>query len=230
MKTAGIIGGIGPESTVEYYRLFIALYRQRVKDGSYPPIVINSIDMKRMLDLIGRGELKALTAMLSDEIKKLADAGAQLGALASNTPHAVFDELSKASPIPLVSIVDAACGRAKELGLKRLGLLGTRFTMQGKFYTDVFSADGMDLVIPTPAEQDYVHEKYMGELVMGAVLPETRKRFLNIVDGMKNRDGIRGLILGGTELPPLLRDSDLGIPVLDTTCLHVERILELCLS
>ncbi|MEW5869831.1 MAG: aspartate/glutamate racemase family protein [Chloroflexota bacterium] len=131
MKTVGIVGGIGPESTIEYYRQIIALYRQQRRDGSYPRILINSIDMKKMLDLIGAGNLAGVTGYLLEEIQKLARAGADFGALASNTPHLVFDELRRLSPIPLISIVEAACQKAAGLGLRRVGLYGTRFTMQG---------------------------------------------------------------------------------------------------
>src|SRR4030042_2040399 len=102
MKTVGIIGGIGPESTIEYYRLIIASYRQQKRDGSYPPLLINSIDMKKMLDLIGINELKAVTGYLLEEVRKLAQAGADFGALASNTLHLVFDALIRHSPLPLI--------------------------------------------------------------------------------------------------------------------------------
>ena len=121
MKTAGIIGGIGPESTVEYYRLIIQLYRQQEPDGSYPQIIINSIDMKKMLDLIGTNKLADVTAYLLEEIGKLAQAGADFGLLASNTPHVVFDALLSQSTIPLISIVEVTCQAAKEQGLKRVG-------------------------------------------------------------------------------------------------------------
>jgi len=143
MKTLGIIGGIGPESTIEYYRQIIAAYRQRKQDGSYPQIIINSIDMKKMLDLIEANELARLTDYLLGEVQKLAKAGADLGLLASNSPHIVFDELSRQSPIPLLSIVEAACEATKKLGLKRAGLLGTRFSMQGQYYPDVFPGRGL---------------------------------------------------------------------------------------
>jgi aspartate racemase len=226
MKTAGIIGGIGPESTIEYYRQIIASYRQRQRDGSYPSLLINSIDMKKMLDLIGANELAAVTQYLLGEVQKLAQAGADFGALASNTPHLIFDALNHQSPIPLISIVETACDAAKALGLRRIGLFGTRFTMQGRFYADVFSRKGITLVTPSPGEQTYIHDKYMGELVNGVVLPETRERLLAIVARLKDEEGIGGLILGGTELPSILSgDMGQGIPFLDTTRIHVERIV-----
>jgi len=231
MKTVGIIGGIGPESTVEYYRLIIASYREQKQDGSYPSILINSIDLKKMLDLIGANELAKVTEYLVDEVQRLARAGADFGLLASNTPHIVFDEIRRQSPIPLVSIVEATCEAAQALGLKRVGLFGTRFTMQGRFYPDVFSKEGITLAVPEQDEQEYIHDKYMSELVNGIILPETRERLLMIVDRLKERQGIQGLILGGTELPLILRDVlDRGIPFLDTTKIHVKRIVAQLLS
>ena len=226
MKLIGIIGGIGPESTTEYYRLLIAAYREHQTDGSYPSIIINSIDLTRLLVLARANELEALTDFLAGEIERLARAGASLGALASNTPHLVFDELRRRSPIPLISIVEATAAAVQALGLKKIGLFGTSFTMKGSFYPDVFSRAGLTIVAPTEAEQAYIHEKYMTDLVNGIILPETRERLLGIVDQMKARDGIAGLILGGTELPLILRDAEhKGIPFLDTTKIHVESIV-----
>jgi aspartate racemase len=164
MKTVGIIGGIGPESTVEYYRLITAAYREQKRDGSYPSILINSIDLKKMLDLIGANELVEVTEYLVGEVQKLARAGADFGLLASNTPHIVFDDIRRQSPIPLVSIVEAACEAAHALGLKRVGLFGTRFTMQGRFYPDVFSQKGITVAVPEPDEQAYIHDKYLSEV------------------------------------------------------------------
>jgi len=224
MKTVGIIGGIAPESTIEYYRLIIASYREKTRDGSYPPIIINSIDMKRMLDLIAAQDFAAVTKYLLGEVKNLAKAGADFGLLASNTPHIVFEDIARQSPIPLVSIVNAACETAKVSGLRKVGLFGTRFTMQGQFYPEVFSKQGIAIIIPSSEDQAYIHDKYMSELVNGIFLPETRERLLAIVDRLKEKDAIQGLILGGTELPLILRDvTDRGIPFLDTTRIHVER-------
>jgi aspartate racemase len=231
MKTLGIVGGIGPESTIEYYRQIIATYRQRKQDGSYPQIIISSIDMKKMLDFIEGNELVRLTEYLLGEVQKLAKAGADFGLLASNSPHIVFDELSRESPIPLLSIVEAACVATKKLELKRVGLLGTRFTVQGRFYPDVFSRAGITLITPGVEEQVYIHDKYMNELVNGVIIPETRERLLAIVERLKAQEGIEGLILGGTELPLILREESYkGLPFLDTTKIHVERAVAQMLS
>jgi len=157
----------------------------------------------------------------------LARAGADFGALASNTPHIVFDQIRKLSPIPLISIVESARDAVQALGIRHVGLFGTRFTMQGRFYSEVFSRAGINLIVPDEAEQNYIHEKYMGELLNNIFLPETREGLLAIVDRMKNRDGIEAGILGGTELPLILRDPEHnGIPFLDTTKIHVERIVD----
>ncbi|MCA1567925.1 MAG: amino acid racemase [Acidobacteria bacterium] len=237
MKTVGIIGGIGPESTIEYYRLMIASYREQTSDGSYPPIIINSIDMKKMLDLIAANELSEVTEYLLGEVRRLALSGAGVGLLAANTPHVVFDEIQLRSPIPLLSIVEATCAEAKALGLKRLGLFGTRFTMRGHFYRDVFSREGLALVVPDETEQAYIHDRYMNELVKGVFLPETRERLLAIAVRLKEQDDIDGLILGGTELPLILRGDPLlpddlieGLPFLDTTRIHVKTVVARLLS
>ena len=222
MKRLGIIGGLGPESTVDYYRLIIAAYREQKPDGSYPPIIINSIDLNKARDLVTANALADLTEYLVAEVQRLARAGADFGLLAASTPHIVFDDVRRQSPIPLLSIVEATCEAAKALGVKRLALLGTRFTMQGRFFPDVFERAGITLAVPTEDEQAYIHEKYMGELVNGIFLSETRQGLLEIVERLKRQEGIEGVILGGTELPLILRDAAFReIAVLDTTQIHV---------
>jgi aspartate racemase len=231
MKTLGIIGGVGPESTIDYYRSIIALYRQRKTDGSYPQFIINSIDLKKELDLIIANDLVGTTRFLLDEIQKLARAGVDFALIASNTPHIVFDDLQRQSPIPLISIVEATCKTAKAMKLKRIGLIGARFTMQGNFYPKVFTGEGIELVVPEPDDQAYVHDKYMNELVNGVFLPATRERLLAIVDRLQEKANIEGLILGGTELPLILRDeSHNGIPFLNTAKIHVEAAVAEILS
>lgn len=231
MKTVGIIGGIAPESTIAYYRAIISSYRAQQPDGSYPAILLNSIDLKKVLDLVGANERDRLVAYLVMELHKLACAGADFAVLASNTPHLVFDELQHHSPLPLLSIVEAACAAAQRLGLQKVGLFGTRFTMQGGFYQDVFGRAGIAVALPEPSEQDYIHEKYLGELVHAVLLPETRAALLAIVERMRAQQGIEGLVLGGTELPLTLTEAaHEGLPFLDTTSIHVERIVAQMLS
>jgi aspartate racemase len=233
MKTVGIIGGIGPESTIEYYRLIIAAYQEQKPDGSYPAIIINSIDLKKVVDLITANKLTEVTAYLADEVQKLAEAGADFGLLAANTPHIVFDDVRRRSSIPLLSIVQATCEAARDLGLKRLGLFGTRFTARAGFYQEALAREGMTLVLPDKDEQDYIHEKYMDELIKGIFLSETREGLLAIVERLKNDESIEALILGGTELPLILREAEekrAGIPFLDTTRIHVRSAVAQLLS
>lgn len=232
MKTLGLIGGIGPESTIEYYRLIIASYREQNPHRAYPAIIVNSINLQQYLDWINANELAQFADGLTKEIEVLVRAGADFGALASNTPHIVFDELQRRSSLPLISIVEATCERVQQFGLKKIGLFGTRFTMQGRFYTEVFSRNGIQLVTPNEAEQAFIHEKYMGELLNDIFLPETREQMLRIADELHQRDGIEGIILGGTELPLLLSPDTFtdgqrhGIRFFDTTRIHVDRLVQ----
>ena len=230
MKTLGLIGGTGPESTIEYYRLLTAKYREQA-DGASPPLIINSINLKQMIELMGANDLGKVADLLVEAIDKLHKAGADFAALTANTPHIVFDELQERSPLPLISIVEAAGERAKELGLKTVALFGTRYTMQAPFYPAVFSRAGIELFTPNDQEQDYIHEKYFGELLKDVFLPETAAGLLAIADDMKARHGIEGLILGGTELPLVVRvEEHNGIRMLDTTRIHVDRLIREMLS
>lgn len=226
MKTIGIIGGIGPETTIAYYQQIVAAHRERIKNGSYPSIVINSIDAKRLIGPIMAGRHDEVVEVLLTEIARLERAGASFVAIAANTPHIVFDALEAQSPLPLVSIVEATADAAHERGISNPGLLGTRPTMEATFYADVFAKMGMTIVTPNQAEREYVHEKYMGELFHNVIKPETRDRLVSIISTLKDRDGIDGIILGGTELSLILTEPDYaGIPVLDTTQIHVDRIV-----
>src|SRR6266403_4076988 len=150
MRTLGIIGGLGPESTIDYYGRIIALYRERTADGSYPQFIINSINMKKGLDFMDANNLAGMAEYLLEEIGRLAQAGATFGLISANTPHIVFDEVASKSPIPLISIVEATCAAAKARKLKRLALFGTRFTMQGEFFAKPFARENIEIIRPDP--------------------------------------------------------------------------------
>jgi len=231
MNTLGIIGGLGPESTIDYYQKIIALYRERTGDGSYPEFIIASVNLRKGLDFMDANDLAGMADYLLEGIGKLARAGADFGLISANTPHIVFDEVASKSPILLISIVEATCAAAKARNLKRLALFGTRYTMQGSFYQKVFSREGIDLLVPDPTDQDYIHNKYFSELVPGEFLPQTRAGLLAIIDRMKAKSDIDGVILAGTELPLILRNPDHnGIPILNTTKIHVEAAVAEMLS
>jgi aspartate racemase len=183
--------------------------------------------MNRLRKAFEAGDLGAIVDYVLPELHRLHRAGADFGLLAANTPHLVFDDLQRQSPIPLISIVAVTCEAAKARGLKRVALFGTRFTMTAPLYPGVFSKEEIDVVVPEPADQDFIHDKYMNELVNGIFLPETRAGLRAIVDRMAEQAGIDGVILGGTELPLILREpSHNGIPFLNTTAIHCEAAVE----
>ena len=231
VKVIGLIGGIAPPSTIEYYLKLIAGFQDKGRTRHFPSILINSIDMTRMLELVAVEQYDALVDYLSSEIQKLKQGGAEVGALASNTPHIVFDRLKERSSLPLVSIVEAAAVYACKQQCRKLGLFGTKSTMQSRFYQDVFSRQGIQVVTPPSESQDYIHEKYMNELVNGIFLEETKKNMLEIANRMRDENGIEGLVLGGTELPFILKDSDFqNFEVLNTTEIHVRSILDYAMN
>jgi aspartate racemase len=231
MKTLGIIGGLGPESTLDYYQRIVALYRDRTRDGHYPELIVVSVDLRKGLHLMDANDQSGMADFLLEAIGKLARAGAAFGIISANTPHIVFDQVAPRSSIPLISIVEATCAAAKAQDLKRPALFGTRYTMQADFYPEVFKREGIELHVPDSQDQDYIHEKYFSELVPGKFLPETRAALLAIIDRMKAANDIDGVILAGTELPLILRDPERnGIPLLDTTKIHVEAAVAQMLS
>jgi len=224
MKTLGIVGGIGPESTIEYYRFILDGYRQRAADGRAPHIIIDSIDVNRAIAMLDANDLAGVAVYLGEAVERLQRAGAQVALMAANTAHIVFDQVRRHSAIPLISIVEAAAGHAVRLGLKRLALLGTGFTMRARFYPDVFTRVGLEVVVPNDAEKAFIHDKYINELLKNQFLPDTREGLLGIVGRMRSDDRIEAVVLAGTELPLLLRGAEpAGLPFLDTTLIHVER-------
>ena len=223
MKSLGIVGGIGPESTIEYYRFILDGYRARVSDNSAPHIIIDSIDVNRGIAMLDANDLAALADYVSESVERLTRAGAEIALIAANTPHIVFEEVQRRSTIPMISLVQATCERASAPGFKKLALLGTGFTMRGKFYPEVFARAGIELVTPNDEEKEFIHRAYIGELLKNVFLPETRDRIITIINRMRAEDAIEAVILAGTELPLLLRGAEPeGLPFLDTTLIHVD--------
>ncbi len=228
MKKCGIIGGIGPEATVEYYRGIVDGYRERITDGSYPEIIIHSVNMIRMIGFIQAGDHSSLIKYLASAVNSLKNAGADFAVLSSNTPHIVFDELEKAVALPMISIVREAMKEAENNGLKRCGLLGTAFTMKNDFYRRVFAEKGISVSIPDQESLEVIHSIIFNELVFGKITDESRMKFLDIIDQMKRDEHIDSLILGCTEIPLILKDKEsnsAGIPFLNTTGIHVKSIV-----
>ena len=224
MSSVGIVGGLGPESTIDYYRRILEAWR-RHDPATSPSIVIDSLDVGRALHLVAT-DRAALIDYLLASLRRLAGAGVRFAAMTANTPHLVFDELAALSPVPLVSIVETCAEEAGRRGLARLALLGTRFTMDAPFYAEVFGRRGITVVPPGDADRAWVHDRYVGELLRGEFREATRQEFLALLGRLRDESAVDGVILGGTELPLLLREPVLaGLPALDTTALHVDAIV-----
>ncbi|HYK95629.1 MAG TPA: amino acid racemase [Candidatus Dormibacteraeota bacterium] len=226
MRTLGIVGGTGPDSTAEYYRTIVEISRARAA-GGYPRILItsvSSVEGTRVIELVSADRRRELVARLLAELRTLEAAGAEIGLLASNTLHVVFDELQTVSPIPLVSIVEAAAEAAT--GSVRLGLFATTFTIRADLYRPVFARRGIEVVAPSAMDQELIHRAYFEELTAGMFLPVTRDRLLDIADRMVAAHDLDGIILGGTELPLLLpEESRTGLRFLDTSRIHAEAVV-----
>ena len=225
MARAGLVGGLGPESTVDYYRRILEEWQQH-QPTSAPLLVIDSLDVQRAIGLVG-ADRNGLVEYLSASIDRLARAGADFVAMTANTPHIVFDELAARSAVPLLSIVEVCAAAADRLGLRRPLLLGTRFTMEAPFYPDVFRRRGITVVVPDADDRGWIHDRYIGELLKGEFRDETRDGVVSRIRRLRTTAQIDAVILGGTELPLLLRAGTIeGVPALDTTALHVSSIVK----
>ena len=238
MKTLGIVGGIGPESTIEYYRFILDGCRARrpempsgeqLRTGGQcvPHIIIDSIDVNRGLAMLDANDLAALADYVLESVERLTRAGAEIALIAANTPHIVFEDVERRAAVPMISLVQATCERAAARGFRKLALLGTGFTMRGRFYPEVFERAGISLVTPDDEEKEFIHRAYIGELLKNKFLPETRERILSIIKRMREEEAIQAVILAGTELPLLLRGAEPeDLPFLDTTLIHVDAAVE----
>ena len=231
MQKIGLIGGLGPESTVDYYNRLINVFKGKVAHLYYPEIFIYSIRMAEFLKLMEQKEYDKVVELLSEKIAALEKAGANFAAITANTPHLLFDRLNATSPIPLISIVETCCNKAKQMGLKKLGLFGTGFTMNNDFYQKTFRKEGLEVVVPDEKDRDIINEKLFSEIELGIFKEETKMLLINIAEKMMNKHHIDSLILGCTEFPLILTEpSYLGIPFLNTTQIHVDAIAERCLK
>jgi aspartate racemase len=230
-RILGVVGGIAPISTVAYYEELIAQFQRAHPTRAYPQIVINSINLRGMLDPIIAGDYDAAAAFLTREVVRLADAGVELALFASNTPHLVFDKITAECPIPLISIVRTACAEARRRGLKRLCLLGNRFVMAAQIYQQEAAALGITIVVPSASDREEVDGIYMGDLIYGRFTDSNRERMLRVIDRVAAAHPIDGIILGGTELPLLLTMPTYGgIQLLDTMKIHVAAAVEQMLT
>lgn len=230
MKTIGIIGGLGPESTVDYYKGIIKTFQDTYTDHAYPEIVVYSADVNKLLELVEAEEWEKLVDWLVARVQSVHSAGADFAVIGANTAHIVFDEVEIRSPIPMLSIISETCRCAESLGLKRPGLLGTRFTMKSDFFQKPFYKKGITVVAPDEGDQKYIHDKLMTEIELGIIKDSTREGLLDIVKKMIEQESIDSVILGCTELPLILDRDEFGISFLNTTLIHVKSIVEYCIN
>ncbi|SDW64477.1 aspartate racemase [Marinococcus luteus] len=227
MKQIGIIGGLGPESTVEYYQSIIKKYQgKKASLQVLPELYINSINMYNIFTYISEERMDDLIEYLGNAARKLELLDVDGVIIAANTPHLVFGEVQKQVEVPMLSIVDAAVEAAENQGAQNIGLLGTKFTMEQEFFKKPFEENGKNIYVPEESTQQYLHEKIVSELENGIVNPETKKEFERITGEMIENYKLDTVILGCTELPMILSEEDFSIPFLDTMQVHVDKVVD----
>ncbi|OCA97235.1 aspartate/glutamate racemase family protein [Clostridium beijerinckii] len=225
MKKVGIVGGMGPESTIEYYNKIVYGYQEKHSKDYFPNMVIESINIFEMLELCKTKDFDALTELLLKAIKNVAASGADFAALAANTPHIVFEALKEKSPIPLISIVEETYKKVEKDKLKVVGLLGTSVTMDADFFKKPFRDNGIKIVVPEEIIRNFINDKITNELEYGIIKDSTKQKIIKIIKELKEREKVEGIILGCTELPFLLKDVEFSLNVYDTMEIHVNSIL-----
>lgn len=225
MKKLGLIGGMGPQSTMPYYMGIVYGVQEKTSKDFFPNLTIESLNVFEILKMIGDGRLEELTDHFVNALENLKKAGADFAALTANTAHIVFDQLEKRSPLPLVSIIDSTCDEALKRGYSRIGLLGTRFTMEQEFYRKPFIENGIEIIIPDNKEREFINDRISSELEFGTVNAETQREFINIIKRMRDNYRIDAIVLGCTELPLILDDKNSPVPTLDTVKIHTEDLI-----
>lgn len=224
-KKIGILGGMSPESTAEYYQYITHAYLQRFGDHGYPEIIIYSVTFQPYVDWPKAGRWDLVAKGLGEAARHLQDAGADFIIIATNTMHMVVDEIRSQIDIPVLSLLDVVADAIQAKGMRTVGLLGTAFTMGNRFYHNTLEPRGIKVITPDDEDQKYINRVIYDELVNGKILPESRKGYLNIIDKL-NKLGAQGMILGCTEIPLLIKQTDTQLPLFDTTLLHAEAALK----
>lgn len=233
MRTIGLVGGMTPESTLAYYQLLIRGARERLRDPDplrNPVVVVYSLDLAVVARLQRAGRTDEVAAHLAGVCETLRRAGAEVGAMTANTPHVYLQAIRDRTGLDLVSIVDATLAAASKRGLRRPLLLGTRTTVESPMYPERFAAEGLETVIPDEDGKEMLDRAIYGELAVGEARPGTRSALLDLCRGAVEARGADGVLLACTELPLVLSDGDLEVPVIDTARVHVDAILDRALT
>ena len=226
MKKIALVGGLGPEGTLEYYRGIISGFKADYNELGYPEMGIESLNLKAILSIADAGNWGEISQIIALKFEALRLAGAEFGAIAANSPHKVFESIQAATSLPLIGIVTATCDAVRERGLGKVGLLGTEFTMQSDFYFEEFAKADIELVVPELHEQKYIHEALFSEIEHGVVKPETKQGFIEIVERLVRDNGIQGIISACTEFPLVINSTDFSIDFFDTAAIHVASIVD----
>jgi aspartate racemase len=223
-KRIGILGGMSPESTVAYYEYITRTYTERYGDYGYPEILIYSVSFQPYVDWPNQDRWDLVARGLTEAGRKLVAAGAEVILIATNTMHHVFEEVQAGIGVPMLSLLDATAEAILARGLQTVGLLGTRFTMEKSFYQDALAPRGIAVLVPEAEDRAVVNRVIYEELVAGQIRDASRASFVAIIRRLVER-GAEGVILGCTEIPLLVSEADVQIPLLDTTTIHAEAAL-----
>lgn len=227
MKKLGLIGGTGPESTLVYYKEINRLTNQAAGGKDFPEIAVESVNLFKALELVSEKRYDELEAYLLKAAQNLQDGGAQIIALTAGTMHIVYDRLKTKIKAPLISIPQAAAEYAANCGYKKLGLLGTIFTMENDFLTKAFTDRGIEVFVPEPNARTEINRIIGSELEYGIVKEDSRQKLAGEIKKLKDEKGIEGIILGCTELPLALNDQNTPVKCLDIMAIHIEKLVQL---
>ena len=229
MKTIGLLGGMSWESTQTYYRLLNEGVKTRLGGLHSAKIVLYSVDFADIEALQHKGDWGATARILSDAALSLEKAGVDFLVIGTNTMHKVAPEIEQVLRIPLLHIADATAKVLARDGISRVGLLGTRFTMEQAFYRESLENAGIDVVIPDEPQRHLIHRVIYEELCLGQIVADSRRAYLEVVDSLAER-GAEAVILGCTEIGLLIRQADTPVPLYDTTGIHAAQAVELALA
>lgn len=225
MKTIGLLGGMSWESTQTYYRLINEGVKARLGGLHSATLVLYSVDFAEIEALQHAGDWAATARILSDAALSVQNAGADFLVIGTNTMHKVAPEIEQAIDIPLLHIADATAKVLNRDGIHRVGLLGTRFTMEQAFYRDRLKEAGIEVITPEEAQRDEIHRVIYEELCRGEIDPVSREAYLETVTSLSER-GAQAVILGCTEIGLLIRQADTSVPLYDTTEIHAAQAVE----
>lgn len=230
MKKLGLIGGVGPEATLQYYKDIEYGVMERVGEPFFPNMTIESLSCFRMIPLGAAQDYDGMTEYIMGAVRVLEGAGCDFIAMACNTGHMVFDRVQAQCSVPMVSIVEACLEEAQNRGCHKLLLLGTDGTMKDDFFKKPFWREGLEVVVPSEEEQAYVGWHIENELEHGIVKDEVKQEFFRIVRDMAEKEGIEAVILGCTELPMIFDGAETAVPVLDTVPIHIKKIVDMIME